>query len=119
MIFVKLKSITMLLTKLSFIIGIAGCMMILMEFEIPTVMIRISIIFLFIVSMSEFISTRKLRKIGYPLIVIYFFVGMPFLESFIDNRVLSNGAAIVGCVITVIFVCNDLMITNKEKELSQ
>ncbi|MBX4263684.1 hypothetical protein [Clostridium estertheticum] len=119
MVFVKLKSITMLLTKLSFIIGIAGFAMILMKFEIPTVMIRIPIILLFIVSMSEFISTRKLRKVGYLLIMIYFFVGMPFLESFIDNRVLSNGAAIVGCVITVIFVCNDLIITNKEKELLQ
>ncbi|MBU3155568.1 hypothetical protein [Clostridium estertheticum] len=119
MIFVKLKSITMLLTKLSFIIGIAGFIMIFMKLEIPTVMIRIAIILLFIVSMSEFISTRKLRKAVYPLIMIYFFVGMPFLESFIDNRVLSNGAAILGCVITVIFICNDLMITNKEKELSQ
>ncbi|WP_375372968.1 hypothetical protein [Clostridium estertheticum] len=115
----KLKSITMLLTKLSFIIGIAGCTMILMKFELPIVMIRISIILLFIVSMSEFISTGKLRKVVYPLIMIYFFVGMPLLEGFIDNRVFSNGAAIVGCIITVIFIYNDLRITNKEKELSQ
>ncbi|WP_375293607.1 hypothetical protein [Clostridium estertheticum] len=115
----KLKSMTMLLTTFSFIIGIAGCMMILMKFEIPTVMIRIAIILLFIVSMAEFVSTRKLRKVVYPLIMIYFFVGMPFLESFIDNRVLNNGVAILGCVITVIFIYNDLMITNKEKELSE
>jgi hypothetical protein len=61
---------------------------------------------------------QKLRKLAYPLIMIYFFVGMPIIERFVDNRNLSNGFAIIGCIITLIFVYNDLLITNKEKDLS-
>ena len=115
----KLKSIIKLLPILSLIIGIAGCAMIFMKFDLATVMLRISMILLFIISMSEFITTRKLRKAAYPLIMIYFFVGMPILESFIYNKVFNDGAAILGCVIAIIFIYKDLMITNKEKEVSQ
>ena len=72
---------------------------------------------LFIVSMSEFIKTGKLRKLAYPLIVIYFLVGMPIIERFIDNRVLLIGFAVLSFAISVIFIYKDLIITYNEKKL--
>ncbi|SFD14527.1 hypothetical protein SAMN05421842_12156 [Clostridium uliginosum] len=74
-------------------------------------------ILLFIVSMSEFMRIRKLRKLAYPLIVIYFFMGLPIIGKFIHNRVLYMGVAVLSFVITMIFLYKDLIITNKEKNL--
>jgi hypothetical protein len=72
---------------------------------------------LFIVSMSDYIKTKKLRKLAYPLIMIYFFVGMPIIERFIENKVLNIGFCVLGFIVTIIFVYNDLIINNKAKNL--
>jgi hypothetical protein len=86
MIFMKLESIPMILTLL-----------------------------LFIGSMSSFVKTGKPTKLAYPLIIIYFFVGMPIVGKFIHNTVVYMGFAVLSFVITIIFLYNDLIITNKGK----
>ena len=88
MIFMKLKSIPMILTLL-----------------------------LFIVSMFEFVRIGKLQKLVYPLIVIYFLVVMPIIVEFIDNRVLYITFVILNFVIAMIFLYRELTISNKEKNL--
>ena len=60
-------------------------------------------------------KTLKLRKLAYPLITIYFFVGLPIIERFIHNRVSIIGFAVLGLIITMVFIYEDLIITNKEK----
>ncbi|MGH4121632.1 MAG: hypothetical protein ACREV6_01645 [Clostridium sp.] len=77
----------------------------------------IIIITLFITSLSAFIRTQKLRKVAYPLIIIYLFVVLPIISKFIDNRGLSNSFAVLSAVIIVVFVYWDLIITDKEKNL--
>lgn len=113
----KLKSTTMILTMLLFAVGITEFIMILMKFKLPTTIKTIPIILLFSVGIFEFIETRKLRRLAYPLIIIYFFVGMPIIRDFICNRILYIGFTILGFVITIIFIYKDLVITNKEKNL--
>jgi len=85
-----------------------------MTLELITTILTFS---LFIVSMSEFIKTRKLRKLAYPLIVIYFLVGMPIIEGFIDNRVHHIWFTILSFAVSMIFIYSDLIITLNEKKL--
>ncbi|MCB2300836.1 hypothetical protein [Clostridium tagluense] len=113
----KFKSITMILTLFLFILGISEFIMIFMKIRLPTIMVILSTILLFIISMSDYIKTKKLRKLAYPLIMIYFFVGMPIIERFIENKVLSIGFVVLGFIVTIIFVYNDLIINNKAKNL--
>jgi hypothetical protein len=116
-IFMKLKAITMILMILLFISGMSECIMIFMGLEIPTAMTAITIILLFICSMSEFMRTRRLKKLGYPLIIIYFLVGLPNIEKFINNKVLSTGFVVLGFIVTIIFIYNELIIIKKEKHV--
>jgi len=60
--------------------------------------------------------TQKLRKLVYPLIIVYFLVGMRNIERVTDNIVLQFGYVALGLIITLIFVYWDLMITNREKK---
>ena len=115
----KFKLITRIVSILSFIVGTAGCVMIFKRVELPTMMVTTCGILLIIGSMSDFVTTRKLRKLVYPLIIIYFLVGLPIIEGFTENKVLAIGFALLGCVITIIFIYNDLIISSKEKKLSQ
>ncbi|MBU3092736.1 hypothetical protein KPL35_11685 [Clostridium sp. CF011] len=117
MLFMKFKSITMILEILLFVVGVAGCTMMFMQMGLPTAMLTIITMLLIISSTFEFIKTQKLRKLVYPIITTYFFVGMPIIEKFTNNEVFFVGFAVLGCVITIIFVYKDLIITNKEKEL--
>jgi multisubunit Na+/H+ antiporter MnhG subunit len=105
----KLKSIPMILTLLLFIIGMYEFMMIFMKLELLTTMLTISTALLFIGSMSAFVRTAKPTKLAYPLIIIYFFVGMPIIGKFIHNTVLYMGFAVLSFVITIIFLYNDLI----------
>ena len=73
-------------------------------------------IYLCIGSMEDFMVTQKLRKLVYPLIIVYFLVGMGNIERVTDNIVLQFGYVAVGLIITLIFVNWDLMITNREKK---
>ncbi|MBW9158692.1 hypothetical protein LGL55_15610 [Clostridium tagluense] len=113
----KFKPITLILEILLFIVSVAGCIMLFMQLELPTAMLTITTLLLIIVSTFEFIKTRKLRKLVYPLIITYFLVGMPIVEKVTDNGGFFMGFAVLGCVITIIFTYKDLAITNKEKEL--
>lgn len=117
MMFMKLKSISKILTMLLFIIGISGCTMIFMGIKLPEAMLPIASILLIISSIFEFIKNPRLRKAVYPLLIIYFLVVMPIIEKFIDNGPIFMGFGLLGCVITIIFVYKDLMISNKEKKL--
>ena len=114
----KFKSITIILTILLFTGSIAEFMIIFMKLKLPTTIETISTILLFSVSISEFMRTRKPRKLAYPLIVIYFFVGMPIIYEFIYNRVLYMGFNLLGFIITMIFIYSELITSIKEKELS-
>jgi hypothetical protein len=113
----KLKSITTILEIFLFIVSLAGFIMIFMKMKLPTILVPIIIILLVIVSMSDFMKTRKLIKLAYPLIVIYFLVAMPIIVDFIDNKILSFGFVALSFAITMIFVYSELIISAKEKEL--
>jgi len=88
--------------------------MVFMTLKLITTILTFS---LFIVTMSEFIKTRKLRKLSYPLIVIYFLVGMPIIEGFIHNRVHHIWFAVLSFAVSMIFIYKDLIITYNEKKL--
>ncbi|MBZ9609280.1 hypothetical protein G9F73_015925 [Clostridium estertheticum] len=111
----KLKSLTIILEILLFIVGLTGCTMIFMGIKLPTTMIALGAALLIINSSFDFIKTGKLRKVVYPLILIYFLVGIPIMEKFIENEAILMGFSILGCVITIIFIYKDSMITKKEK----
>ena len=113
----KLKSITMIIEILLFILGLTGFIMMLMKLELPTTMVPIIIILLVITSMSEFMKTRKLVKLAYPLIIIYSLLAMPIIANFINNKVLSFGFILLSFVITIIFIYSDVIRSNKEKNL--
>ena len=86
-----------------------------MKIKSPTILTTISIIFMFIVSISEFLRTWKPRKLVYPLIMAYYFIGIPVIEKFIHNETLITGFVVLGLFITMIFIYIDLTISNKEK----
>lgn len=75
-------------------------------------------ILLVISSMSEFMRTRKLKKLTGPLIIIYFLVGMPNIGRITNNTIVHNGYVVFGCIATIVFVYSELIISNKEKDLS-
>lgn len=114
----KFKSITMILLIIMFIFGIADFIMIFMKLEVPKPMTTITTILLFICSMLEFIRVRKLKKLGYPLIMIYFLVWMPNMDKFTNNNVLGIGFVILGFVLTIIFLHSELKTINEEKALT-
>ena len=113
----KLKSITMILEIFLFVAGLVGFIMILMKLELPTIMGPIITTLLVITSMSEFMKTRKLIKLAYPLIIIYLLVAMPIIADFIDNKLLSFGFVALSLVIIMMFIYNELITSSKEKEL--
>ncbi|AWI05799.1 hypothetical protein B9W14_15260 [Clostridium drakei] len=115
MVFMKFKSIANILGILAFIMSISEVAAMFMGVELPEIIITIIIILLFVASMSEFVETRKLRKLAYPIITIYFFMVMPFIGEFIHNKTLDIGFAVLSVFITMIFVYRDLMLTSKEK----
>ncbi|MBU3111891.1 hypothetical protein [Clostridium lacusfryxellense] len=113
----KFKSITMTLEILLFVLGVAGCIMMVMQMKLPIAMLTIITMLLIICSTFDFIKTQKLRKLVYPIITTYFLLIMPIIEKCTNNEVFFVGFAVLGCVITVIFVYKDLTISNKEIEL--
>ncbi|MGH4139422.1 hypothetical protein [Clostridium sp.] len=114
----KLKSITRILEMLSFIVGLTGCIMIFMKIELPTMMFPICTTLLIITSMSEFMKTRKLIKLAYPLLIIYFLLALPIIADFIENKILSFGFVALSFVFTTIFVYSELITSSKERKLS-
>lgn len=108
----KFKSIEMMFLIIMFLFGIAQFMIMFMKMEVPKPMTTINILLLFICSMLEFIRVRKLKKLGYPLIMIYFLVWMPNMNKFTYNHVLHISFVILGFVITIIFLHSELKTIN-------
>lgn len=111
----KLKSVTMITNKLIFIAGIIGSITILFNMRLSVKMETILSIFLIIGSMSEFIETRKFRKLIYPLIMIYFLTVIPIMENIIYSRFLYVGVVILSIIITLIILSREVIDTAKEK----
>lgn len=80
-------------------------------------MIAMLIISSIIASILEFMKTRKLRKLSYPLITIYFFVGIPLIDKVINNKMLSMCFTVLSFIITMVFLYNELKKNNEEKNL--
>lgn len=77
-------------------------------YALPTILLGI-------VSCTDYIKTRKIRKLIYPLFWAYWFVVMPILEKFrISNAIMTLYIA-VGCVATFLYGLWDINITFKEK----
>ena len=113
----KYKSLTITLTILLFILGLTEFMLLFMKFQLPDILIIISRILLFTISMLVSIQIPKLRKLVYPIIILFYFVGMPIIESFLYSKSLYIGFSILSFVIVIIFIYKDLILTNKEKKL--
>lgn len=113
----KSKSLTISLTIFLFFLGITEFMTLFMKFQLPSIMIMISRILLFTIIMSSCFKITKLRKLAYPIIIIFYFMGMPIIQSFIYSKSLYMVFAIVSFIIVMIFIYKDLMLTNKEKKL--
>ncbi|OOM72352.1 hypothetical protein [Clostridium sp. BL-8] len=111
----KLKPVTMIINKLIFIAGIIGFITILFNVRLSAKMETILSIFLIIGSMSEFIETRKFRKLIYPLIIIYFLILLPIIENFIYNRFLYIGVVVLSIISALMILCNEVINTIKEK----
>lgn len=114
----KFKSITITLSILLFIIGITQFIMLFMKLGVPSTLITISEILFITIIMSSSIKTLKLRKLAYPIIIIFYFVGMPIIESFIYNTHLYMGLTILSCLIVMVFISIDIALTTKEKKLT-
>jgi len=114
----KFKSINLTLSILLFIIGIIQFIMLFMKIEAPGIMTTISEILLITIIISSSIKTLKLRKLAYPIIIIFYFFGMPIIESFIYNRPLYIGLTILSFLIVMIFISIDITLTTKEKKLT-
>ena len=113
----KSKSLIITLTILLFILALTEFMMLFMKFQLPDIMIIISRILLFTIIMSSYFKITKLRKLVYPIIIIFYFVVMPIIESFIYSKSLYMGFSILSFIIVMSFIYKDLMLTNKEKKL--
>ena len=106
-----------ILRILLFIIGATDLLFLFVRSSVPTTLSTITVILLFIASLSDFVITLKPRKLAYPISIIYFFIGTPIVEKFIHNHILIIGYTFLGLFITMIFLYNDLIITAKEKNL--
>ena len=111
----KVKSIKMIPSILLFIVSLTTIIMIFIKIKLPTIMVPIITILLVISSMSEFLKTRKLIKLAYPLIIIYLLVAMPLIADFIENKILSLGFVALSFVIIIIFVYDELITSSNEK----
>lgn len=111
----KFKSTQTILRTLLFIVGMLGLIMMFIKPKTPTGLVTAAEILLFIVSMTDFVKTLKLRKLGYPLIIIFYFVGLPIIDKFVHNKIPVIGFTVLGLILTIVFVYNDLIITDKEK----
>lgn len=110
----KPKLITITTTFL-FIISVLEIVAMFMKVKVPTVVVTITIILSIIGSMSEFVRIPKLRKLVYPLIIIYCFLLMPAIGECIHNKILNISFAVLSFVVIMAFIYKDLIITNKEK----
>jgi len=100
-----------------FAIGILEFVMMFMKIEIPIVLLRASTIFPIIASMFAFIEVRKIRKLAYPLIIIYFLIVIPFIGKVVGSKIIYMGITTISFIATIVFLYKDLIISNKEKNI--
>lgn len=116
----KFKSIIATLSTLLFICGIAEFILLLLKFKSPEianimkVIVVISIIIFFIIDIFEFLGTRKIRKLAYPLITIYLFIGLPVMSNYIYNKVLNICLIILSIIIIMVFCYKDIILTKRD-----
>ncbi|WP_242859825.1 hypothetical protein [Clostridium drakei] len=110
----KLIAITEMITTLLFIIGVLEILAMFMKIRVPTVVLTLTIILSIVGSMSEFVKIHKLRKLAYPLIIIYCFIIMPVIGEYIHSKILNISFAVLSFIVIMIFIYKDLIITNKE-----
>lgn len=72
-----------------------------------------SIILCGILSVSQYIKTRKPYKLLYVLFWAYFCIGMPILEKVTSNIVIESVYLLVGIVLLLIFIYRDIVNTKK------
>lgn len=68
-----------------------------------------------LLSVSEYIKTKKPYKLVYILFWVYLFIGAPVLEKITSNRMILGIYLIIGIGPSVIFAYWDTVKTNKEK----
>jgi len=122
-ILVKFKSLMTSLSAFLFICGIAEFILLLLKSKssgaaiVMEVICIISIVMFFIIDLLEFVGTRKIRKLAYPLITIYLFIGLPAISQYIYNKLLNLCLTIFSVIITMAFCYKDIIITKKENKL--
>lgn len=79
-------------------------LMLLINFNIQSVLVTISIILLIIISLVDGIEREKAKGLIYPLIVVYFLIGLPFIGNLVSNKIIYIGIAVVSFIATVIFI---------------
>lgn len=72
-----------------------------------------SIILCGILSVSQYIKTRKPYKLLYVLFWVYFCIGMPILERIASNTAIESIYLLVGIVLLLIFIYRDIVNTKK------
>lgn len=111
----KLKSMSMGLALLLFVIGILEFAMMFMKIEIPIALGIAFTILIIIASMFKFMEVRKIRKLAYPLIIIYSLIVMPFIGRIVGNKIIYMGITMISFIAIIVFLYKDLIISNKEK----
>lgn len=106
---------TTILLLIACAISLVEILMILINFEIPTILVVIPIILLVTASLVDGIRREKARGLIYPFITAYFLIGLPLLGNIISNKTIYTGIAIVNFIIAVIFVFYKALST-KENE---
>ena len=112
---VKQKVFTRDLTIILFIVSIIEFFMLLINIKIPTMILIISTVLLFDITILEAIKTQVFKKLLYPLIAVYFLVAIPIIKGLISNNILFITIVIASFIITMMFLYNDLLKSNKGK----
>ncbi|MBW6410165.1 hypothetical protein [Clostridium weizhouense] len=103
------------LTIILFIVSIIEFFMLLINIKVPSIMLIISTILIFGITILEAIKTQVFKKLLYPLIAVYFLVAIPIIKGLISNNILFIAIVIASFIITMMFLYNDLLKLNKEK----
>jgi len=98
------------------VISLVEIIMILMNFKVPSILVIITIILLVTASLIDGIRTEKAKGLIYPLIVVYFLIGLPFWGNIISNETIYIGIVIVSFIITIIVVFYKAFATNESKK---
>ncbi|AOR25119.1 hypothetical protein [Clostridium taeniosporum] len=111
----KQKAFTRSLTMILFVISIIEFFMLLVNINVPSIAVMISTLLLFTIATLEAVKTQEFKKLLYPLIAVYFLLVIPIIEKLIYNNILFIAIVIASFIITMMFLYNNLLKSNKEK----